>query len=1146
MRAVTSSKPLCLLLLAITLVYPVAAQTGQAVLVPSRIQGPIDESALTVLRGNTHPLALARFDRGAAPDGLPLDRMLLVLKRSPQQETELRNLLDRQQDVTSPDFRRWLTPEEFGKRFGPSDADIQSVAGWLATHGFQVTQVSKGRTVIEFRGTAGQIQEAFHTAIHQYAVKGKTHWANASDPQIPVALTPVVSGVWSLHSFRKQTNLIRSKEKFQIIQRPGLPPEATNSSGQHAVGPIDYSVIYNIKPVYNAGNSGGGVRIGVVGRTNINIFDVFDFRSVFGLFGGSVSVVNNGPDPGILGGGEEAEAVLDTTWASAVAPEAQTYLFVSASTDTTDGVDLSELYIVDNNFTDIMTESFGLCEAAMGQSEIAGLNSLAQQAAAQGITYTVAAGDTGAPGCDDLSEITATGPLSVNGLASTPFNVAVGGTIFNENNQNSKYWSSTAGLNTALSYIPENVWNESCASCQDPNIAATGGGASIFIPKPNWQAGVKGIPADNVRDLPDVSLTAAGHDPYLLCLEGSCSTQGALFGIAGTSASTPAFAGIMALVEAQVRNQAGNATLRIGQPNYTLYKLAAAENFAQCNASSTTTLPNTACVFNDVTIGNNAVPGQANFGTSSAKYQSTVGYDLATGLGSVNVANLVNKWSTVTFRASATTLDLNPKTSITHGSSVAVTASVKPASGTGSPTGQLSLMAQVNYGPGGAGLGVDSFTLDPSGNVAQNTNLLPGGTTYNVIAHYAGDGNFAPSDSSPVAVTVTTENSTTTITPLTIDNGGRPISFTTLPYGSFVYLRADIAGVSGFGFPSGAVNFSDNGIANVPGNPYIVNSAGNTGPPNGIFTFTPGSHSVTATYSGDPSFKGSTSSAKSFSITKANTSATLALSPANGVTPNTPVTLTVTLDTVSGGDAPSGPVTFFNGSTSLGSAPLNGVPGSVSGAGLTTASANASITTQFPMGDASLTAQYPGDANYLAVTSTAVPLTISPDFDLATTGGVTVTAPGKSGTTTLTVTGATGYNGTINFSSSSCSGLPFGATCAFSPASITGSGTTTLTVATTAPKTGSLMHPFGWTSGGLLFASVLLFGSPTSKRRASKMLASFAVVGLLALVGCGGGSSGGGGGGGTTPGTPPGSYAVTVSATAGSVTHTSSFTLTVQ
>jgi hypothetical protein len=254
----------------------------------------------------------------------------------------------------------------------------------------------------------------------------------------------------------------------------------------------------------------------------------------------------------------------------------------------------------------------------------------------------------------------------------------------------------------------------------------------------------------------------------------------------------------------------------------------------------------------------------------------------------------------------------------------------------------------------------------------------------------------------------------------------------------------------------------------------------------------------------------------------------------------------VSIDTVSGGDAPSGTVTFFNGSTSLGSAPLNGVPGSVSGGVITPASANAAITTQFAAGQVSLTAQYNGDANYLAATSTATPLTISPDFDLATSTGVTVTAPGKSGTTILTVTGGTGYTGTINFAATSCSGLPFGATCSFNPASITGSGTTTLTINTTAPKTGSLMHPFGWTSGGLLFAGVLLLGTPGRKRRASSLLTIFALAGVLALVGCGGGSSSGGGGGGNTPGTPVGTYSVTVSATAGSVTHTSGFTLTVQ
>lgn len=383
----------------------------------------------------------------------------------------------------------------------------------------------------------------------------------------------------------------------------------------------------------------------------------------------------NGPDPGELGGGDEMEADLDITWASAVAPSDWVTLVVSQSTATTDGVDLSEQYIIDNNYGDVMSESFGDCEANYTSTQAAGIASLAQQAAAQGITYVVAAGDSGSAGCDDPNtKKTAVRGLSVNVLASTPYTVAVGGTVFKENGHDSTYWSSTNASPTegsALSYIPENVWNDSCASCSSPNIWAGGGGRSTFFAKPSWQSGVTGIPNDGKRDLPDVSLTAAAHDPYLICLQGSCvpNSQGrfSFYGVAGTSASTAAFAGMVALV-------ANHAGTRLGAPNYVLYKLAATQNLAQCNASSST-LPVSSCIFNDVTLGNNAVPGETGYGTSSATYQASKGYDLATGLGSVNVTNLINHWNTVTFSPTSTTLSISP-TSFVHGSAVNVSGSV--------------------------------------------------------------------------------------------------------------------------------------------------------------------------------------------------------------------------------------------------------------------------------------------------------------------------------------------------------------------------------------------------------------------------------------------------------------------------------------
>jgi subtilase family serine protease len=304
------------------------------------ITQPVDEGQLTILKGNTHRLARPQFDLGTAPASLPMQRMLLVLKRSPEQETALRKLLDDQQDKKSPNYHRWLTPEQFGRQFGPSDADMQAITSWLQSHGFQVAS-TKGRTVLEFSGSASQVKEAFHTAIHKYIVNGKQHWANASDPSIPTALTGAVAGVKTLHNFisKPQIHVVEEPALAQIV--PGKKPQVTfpPQNGQpaiNALSPQDYAVIYNINPAYNQSITGQRTSIGVVGRSNLfnNGEDVQDFRNSMGAGNGSFGGVNfainlNGPDPGDLGGSEEAEATLDSTWSSTIAPDAFVHLVVS-------------------------------------------------------------------------------------------------------------------------------------------------------------------------------------------------------------------------------------------------------------------------------------------------------------------------------------------------------------------------------------------------------------------------------------------------------------------------------------------------------------------------------------------------------------------------------------------------------------------------------------------------------------------------------------------------------------------------------------------------------------------------------------------------------------------------------------------------
>ncbi len=425
----------------------------------SLVTQPVDTSVRTVLKGNVHPLARADFDRGEVSPSMPLHRMLLVLKRSDQQEAALRSLIENQQYKKSSSYHQWLTPEQFGAQFGPSDADIATVVKWLTSSGFEVTQVSTGRTVIEFNGTAGQVKQAFGTALHRYVVNGEEHLANVSDPSIPTALAPVVAGVNSLHNFlKKAQNIYAGKYSAKTHHLIPAQPNLTFGCGSdtcYGLGPYDFANIYDLIPLWSAtptAINGTGQTIAIVGRTDINPNDAPTFWTLFGLDGTNapqptLNIIVNGPDPGF--NGDEPEADIDTQWSGAVAPGATIDYVNSASTETEDGIDLSALYIIDNNLAPVMSESYGSCESSMGLGGVDFYSAIWEQAAAQGITVMVSTGDNGAAGCDDPnSPVTVEAGffdgLAVNGIASTWFNVAVGGTDFNQYNKWSTYWNASA------------------------------------------------------------------------------------------------------------------------------------------------------------------------------------------------------------------------------------------------------------------------------------------------------------------------------------------------------------------------------------------------------------------------------------------------------------------------------------------------------------------------------------------------------------------------------------------------------------------------------------------------------------------------------------------------------------------------------
>jgi pseudomonalisin len=601
-----------------------AAAPAAGVRVPTRL----DERDRVVLRGNVPPRARPELEVGRSDAELPMRRMILQLEPRPGAKAQIEKLLLDQQDPASPRYHRWLTPEEFGARFGLADADLQLVTGWLEAHGFTVEEVAKGRGWINFSGVASQVEQAFATEMHDYRVDGTIRHANSVDPSIPRGLAGLVGGVVSLHSFP------RPAHRGSIHPVTGPRPRFDEGGGIHDLVPADFATIYDLGPAYRSGNDGSGQSIAIVARTDILLSDVRSFRRTFGLPANDPVFVHNGPAPGIVSG-EEGESDLDTQWAGAVAPGATIKLVISASTNSSDGVLLSAQYIVDHNLAPVATTSYGLCEALQGASEIAFYDNLLSQGAAEGITSFAVAGDAGAADCSDPNGATGSG-RAVDNPCSSPNNTCVGGTQFDDTGNPNAYWASTndpVTQGSALSYIPEVAWNESGNAAGGSGLWSTGGGASSFFSKPSWQV-APGVPADGRRDVPDVSLSAAAHDGYLVFMGGST------FSFSGTSAAAPSFAGLMALVVQRTGSRQGNA-------NPAFYTLAAAQYGSGGPA-----------VFHDVTTGSNSVPGVT--GSSCG-----TGYDQVTGLGSVDGAVMLDSWPgsipppTSPCTAGATTLCLN-------------------------------------------------------------------------------------------------------------------------------------------------------------------------------------------------------------------------------------------------------------------------------------------------------------------------------------------------------------------------------------------------------------------------------------------------------------------------------------------------------
>jgi subtilase family serine protease len=630
------------------LIFSVAAPAQ----VRNRIQQNIGDTE-PVMIAAPHSLARPEFDQGRVEGSLRIDRASMVFKLAPAQQADLEKLLAQQQDPHSANYRKWLTPEQYAARFGMSDSDLAQVSAWLKSQGLTVDGFSRGRTQVFFSGSAAQVESAFHTQFNRYLVNGQTSIANAVEISVPQAIAEMVQGFRGFENFRPQPRVHAVKPNF-----------TSHQTGNHFVAPGDFATIYNVP----AALDGTGQTIAVMGQTQINTSDIDAFRTAAGLpartSGNFQQVLITGGGTG-FNDGDEVEANLDLEWTQAVAQKATILYVYAGSNSTTKNVFDALQFAIDNNLAPVISISYGNCEANL-TSFVTTLQQEAQQANAQGQTIMAASGDSGAGDCEVSTAKAATHGLAVDAPGSVPEVTAIGGTEFtgdaagavtgtapNTTAGATSFWggttSTTDNLNSALSYIPEMAWNDTTQSiAAGGSLSATGGGKSTVFSKPSWQVGT-GVPNDAARDVPDVSLSASpNHDGFLICSQSffagktpavtSCtagfraSDGMSLAAVGGTSVGAPAFAGIVALLNQKTGSHG------LGNINPTLYSLAAS----------------TPGAFHDITTGNNIVPcTQGTTGCPTAApfqygFSAGTGYDLVTGLGSVDVTNLATAWAGLT------------------------------------------------------------------------------------------------------------------------------------------------------------------------------------------------------------------------------------------------------------------------------------------------------------------------------------------------------------------------------------------------------------------------------------------------------------------------------------------------------------------
>jgi hypothetical protein len=1060
--------------------------SSQVVRVPAapsdRVRGPVTD-ALTTLKGQTRRLNRAAVDLGEAPASLPTGRMILWLRRSAEQQAQLGQFLSQVQNPSSASYRHWMTPASYGAAFGISDHDMAAVTEWLQSNGLKVEKVSAARNAIIFSGTAGNLGSAFHTSIHSYSVGQQQHFANATDPQIPTALAPVIAGISPMNDFHARPLHVRGGATHYDAASHHMQPTMTGGDSGAGyslyVTPADASIIYDtpnktFNPAATQTLDGTGVTIGILGYSALAMSDVQNYRTAF-LPAGAASnlpkpILDGNTDPGILGGSYAGESLLDVEIAGGLAPGAQINYYYAASTDLSDGLVLAALRALEDNKVNILSVSYGECEADMGAGGNLTISELWQEAAAQGITVSVSTGDSGSATCDLSTSTEATQGLAVNGFASTPYNVAVGGTDFYSLLGNFGNYVNTASSGdypyyaTALGYIHENPWNDSSAvvgnsftqntPAYNPvgatDIIAGGGGLSsravcpsgvnsdgscsqslTGYSQPAYQTGFQSI--NPVRSIPDVSLLSAnGFDgaAWIFCSDSTVDEEGGFYTdcqtdanghlidgaqvglIGGTSAAAPAFAGMLAMIS---QSQGG---ARLGQVDTVLYNLAQDYDPDPSNPGKYQR------AFHDITIGNNSVyceTGSLDCYSNNflEGYNATPSYDMATGLGSIDLSQLVSLWNTTNLISTSNTLTAGTSydsmssapITVTHGTQLNFATTITPSDA----TGQFSIVSTNNQNAAS----YSDFGTIYSGVGNLTTTDLPGGS-YTVYAYYAGDASHIGSQSSNgISITISPESSTTTLSFGEVDPITHIISegVSTVPYGVGTYVDAQPFGNNSTvdwtgslvadGIATGSVTFtSSNGSQSA-----AINSLGIA--QLSVNSLPPGTYTYQASYAGDPSFAPSTSSPQTLTITKAPTS--FQLEPnATALSPTGQLTLTAILQTDSIALYPTGSVTAHaNGHTYI---PVTSSAGQSKGA-----VANLLIfsipASDLIAGSNQISVSYSGDTNYQSANA-SLSVTLAGE----TGGNYTLSGPdqplvveaSQSGSTMLSIVPANGFTGQIS------------------------------------------------------------------------------------------------------------------------------------